>query len=88
MSAFTLFMSLAIAAAAVYVVCSMRIVHESQKRNVKINFFLLRLLLPKYASQYQELTKRETGKGGRLYYSWLASINAALIFFVIGLLLR
>jgi len=41
MNAFILFMSLAIAAAVVYVVFSMLIVHELQKRNVKINFIFL-----------------------------------------------
>jgi hypothetical protein len=79
MNAFILFMSLAIAAAVVYVVFSMLIVHDLQKRNVKINFFLLRLFLPKYANQYKEMTQRETGKVGPLFYGWIVSINAALV---------
>jgi hypothetical protein len=81
-------MSLAIAAVAIYVVFSMLIVHELQKRNVKINFFLLRLFLLKYANQYKEMTQRETGKVGTLFYGWIVSINAALIFAILGLVLR
>lgn len=88
MNAFILFMSLAIAAAAIYVVFSMLIVHELQKRNVKINFFFLRLFLLKYANQYKEMTRRETGKVGPLFYGWLVSINAALVFVILGLVLR
>ena len=88
MNAFTLFMSLAIAAAVVYVVFSMLIVHELQKRNVKINFILLRLFLFEYMNQYKEMTKRETGKVGPLFYGAIVSINAALVFVILGLLLR
>jgi hypothetical protein len=88
MNAFILFMSLAIASAMVYAVFSMLIVHELQKRNVKINFFFLRLFLLKYANQYKEMTRRETGKVGTLFYGWLVSINAALVFAIIGLVLR
>lgn len=88
MNMFILFMSLAIAGAAIYVVFSMLIVRELQKRNVKINFFLLRLFLFKYANQYKEMTQRETGEVGPLFCGWLVSINAALVFAIIGLVLR
>lgn len=88
MDAFIIFMSLAIDAAVVYAVFSMLIVRELQKRNVKINFFLLRLFLLKYANQYKTMTQRETGKAGSLFYGWLVSINAALVFAIIGLVLR
>ena len=88
MNMFILFMSLAIAAAVIYVVFSMLIVRELQKRNVKIRFVFLRLFLLKYANQYKEMTQRETGKVGSLFYGWLVSINAALIFVILGLVLR
>ena len=88
MNAFILFMSLAIAAAVIYVVFSMLIVRELQKRNVKINFFFLRLFLLKYANQYKQITLQETGKVGSLFYGWLVSINAALVFVILGLVLR
>ena len=88
MDVFILFMSLAIAAAAIYVVFSMLIVRELQKRNVKISFVFLRLFLLKYVNQYKEMTQQETDKVGPLFYGWLVSINAALFFVILGLVLR
>jgi hypothetical protein len=77
-------MSLAIAAAVVYVVFSMLIVHELQKRDVKINFVLLRLFLLKYANQYKQITLQETGKVGSLFYGWIVSINATWVLALCG----
>jgi hypothetical protein len=88
MNAFDLFMSLTVVSAAIYVVFSMLIVRELRKRNVKINFFFLRLFLLKYANQYRQITLQETGKVGSLFYGWIVSINAALVFVIIGLVLR
>lgn len=88
MNAFTLFMSLALAAVVVNIVFSMLIVHELQKRNMKINFFFLKLYLPKYAHQYKQISLQETGKVGSLFYGWLVSINAAWILAIIGLVSR
>lgn len=88
MNMFILFMSLAIASVVIYVVFSMLIVHELRKRNVKINIVFLRLFLLKYAHQYKEMTQMETGRVGPLFYGWIMSINAALVFAVIGLVLR
>lgn len=88
MNASLLFFATALASVAINVVFSMLIVVELQKRKVKINFFLLRLLLPKYAQQYQQITLQETGKVGALFYGWVASINAAWMSAVIGFVLR
>ena len=70
------------------IVLSIMIVHEVSKRGVKINFFLLRLLIIKYISQYKELTKKETGKVGPLYYPCILSYQAALVFAVLYLIAR
>ena len=88
MNMFILFMSLALVSVIVYIVFSMLIVHELQKRKVKINFFFLKLYLPKYVHQYKQISLQETGKVGLLFYGWLVSINAALAFAIIGLVLR
>ncbi len=88
MNAFILFMSLALAAVVVNIVFSMLIVRELQKRNMKINFFFLKLYLPKYAHQYKQITLQETGKVGSLFYGWLMSINAAWVLAIVGLVLR
>jgi hypothetical protein len=88
MNAFILFMLLALTAVVLNIVFSMLIVHELQKRNVKINFFFLKLYLPKYAHQYSQISLQETGKVGALFYGWLVSINAAWILAVIGLIVK
>lgn len=71
-----------------YVVFSMMIVHELSKRGVKINYFLLRLLLIRYISQYKQITLKETGKIGPLYYPCVVSVNLALVLAIAGLVLR
>lgn len=72
---------------AMNIICSILIIGELRKREVKINFFLLRLLLPKYVHQYREITRQETGKTGILFPVWIISINAALITCILGILL-
>ncbi len=57
-----------------------------QKRKVPVSFIWLRLMAPKYAMQYKEITRVETGKVGSLYYQWIVSINLALVFFVIAVI--
>ncbi len=79
-------MSLVSVAAAV--IFSIMIVNEVSKRGVKINFFLLRLLIIKYIHQYKQMTREETGKVGPLYYPCILSYNLALVFAITGLLLR
>ena len=88
MNIFYLFMYSAIFFALIFVVVSIIIVSELQKRDVKINFFLLRLLLPKYVNQYKKITKNETGKVGALFYYWIISINVALVFVIVGMIFK
>ena len=85
---FELFMVLGLICGVVNVVLSMVIVSELQKRDVKINFFLIRLLLPKYVHQYKSITLQEQGRVGGLFYGWIFSINGALVFVLAGLITR
>jgi len=71
-----------------HVVFSMMIIHEVSKRGVKINIPLLRLYIIKYANQYRQFTKEETGKVGSLFYLWIISINTALVCVLIALALH
>lgn len=71
-----------------YVVFSIMIVDEISKRGVKVNFFLLRLYLIKYINQYKQLTLKETGKVGPLYYPCVGSICLAFVLAIAGLILR
>jgi len=70
------------------VVFSLMIVHEVSKRGVKINFILLKLHLIKYICQYKQLTRKERGKVGRLYYLCVGSYVMALAFVIIYLIAR
>ncbi len=63
-------------------ISSMAIIDYLSKRGVKINYFLLRLMIIPYADRYRKLTKQEDGKTGRLYYVWLGSVNMALVCFI------
>jgi hypothetical protein len=71
-----------------YVIFAMMIVGELSKRGIKINYFLLRLLIIKYISQYKQITLKETGKVGPLYYPCIASVSLALVLAIAGVVLK
>ena len=79
--------SVAVAAAFYHVVATILIYANLRRRGVAVNFLLLRLFAPKYASQYKRLTTEETGHTGPLFYHWVASINVALVAAVTGMLM-
>jgi len=66
-----------------FIVLAMMMVHEVSKRGVKVNFLLIRLYIFKYMHQYKELTRKETGKVGPLFFPCIASINLALVLAVL-----
>ena len=70
------------------VVSSIVIISYISRRGVKINYFLLKLLILKYVHDYYKITKEESGKPGPWFYSYITSMNLALIFVVIGIILR
>ncbi len=88
MNFFHLFLYLAILCVLFNVVITMLIISELQKRKIKINFFLLRLYIPKYVHQYKKITLEETGKVGSLYYWCVGSINLAWILAMVGFIFR
>ena len=71
---------------AINIILTMIIITRLQKRNVKINYFLLRMLYPKYVHQYKNLIVQETGQIPSIFYGWLISINVAAVCAVAGLL--
>jgi hypothetical protein len=81
-------LALAIVFAGLFVIFSIMIVNEVSKRGIKINFFLLRLYIIKYIHQYKQITKKETGKIGPLYYPCIVSVNLALVCAIAGLILK
>jgi hypothetical protein len=88
MEAIVLFVTLAPLCIVWYLVSSIFIVNALQQRQVKINWFPLRMLLPSYAGRHRKLTREETGKTGLLFYHWIISINGTLVFAIITLLFK
>ncbi len=69
------------------IVLSILIMRELEKRGIKTSILLARFLIPKYVHQYKEITKKETGYAGAMFYYWIISINLSALTAVIGLIL-
>ena len=82
------FFILAIISAICSIVISVMIASFLSKHGIKINYVLLRLYILKYIRQYRKLTVEENGKPGNLFYAFIVSINLALVFATIGIVLR
>ena len=51
----------------VFLVSGIRMVCWLREKSVKINYFLIRFFIYKYAEQYKRMTLQETGRIGPLY---------------------
>ena len=71
----------------VFVTLAMMMVHEVSKRGVKISFLWLRLYIIKYMHLYKQMSKKETGKTGPLFYPCIIAINMALVLAVVYFLI-
>ena len=82
-------LGIAIVSALCGVASAVMIAGALQRRGVKINWVWLRLLiLSKYLGRYREVTRQETGRTGPLFYSYVISMNLALVTAIVGLALR
>jgi hypothetical protein len=81
------FLVLAIVSAFWGVVSSVVIATSLSKRGVKINYIFLRVLILKYIHQYRKITIQENGRPGPWFYSFVVSMNLALIFGIAGIVL-
>ena len=70
------------------VVSSIAITSYLSKKGHKINYLFLRVLILKYLHQYSKITKEETGKAGGWFWSYIVSMNLALLFALIGLIIK
>jgi len=84
----TLFFALAIVSALSGVVSSIVITSFLSRRGVKINFLFIRVLILKYIHQYRKIRLQEIGKPGPWFYSYIISMNLALVFTVVGIVLK
>lgn len=88
MTASTALLAIALAGVGWGIVSTIMIVSSLQKRGIRINFFLLRIMIIKHVGQYRAITREETGRTGPWYYSFVASMNLALVCTIVGLVLR
>lgn len=84
----TIFVGISVIAVAWYVTTTILIYDVLRRRNVGVSFLFLRVLILKYVSQYKEITLKERGKVGPLFYHWIISINIALVSAILILLTR
>jgi len=83
-----LFFMLAILSAAWGIVSAIAIASFLSKRGIKINFLFFRILVLKYIHQYHKITMQENGKSGPWFYSYIISMNLALAFAIVGIVLK
>lgn len=84
----TLFFILALIGVTAGVTAIIMIASFLSRRGIKINYLLFRVLIPKYVQQYREITVAETGKPGRLFYSFIAAWSLALLFAIVAMILE
>jgi len=58
------------------------------ERGTKINYFLYRLYVIKYVNRYKQITEAENGEPGPWFYSFIVSMNFALMSSIVGLLFK
>ncbi len=83
-----LFFVLAFLSVAWGVVSSIVIASFVSRRGIKINFLFFRILMLKYIHQYHKITTQENGKAGPWFYSYIISMNLALVCAIVGLVFK
>jgi len=58
------------------------------RHGIKINYLFLRVLIFKYVRQYRKITIEEIGKPGPLFYMFITTWNLALLFAIVGVILK
>ena len=69
-----------------YTVSTILIFNELRKRGQKASFLFLNIMAPIYAYRYKAVTIKETGRAGRLFYSWVVSINLTLLLALLAII--
>ncbi len=83
-----LFLILAILCGLWGVVSIIAIASYLSKHNIKINIVFFRVLALKYLSQYHEINRKESGKTGPWFYSYVVSMNLAFLLAIFGIILK
>jgi len=82
------FLGIAIASVIWGIVSAIAMASYVARRGHKVSLLFLRLLIFKYIHQYSEITTQENGKPGAWFYSYITSMNLALICAIIGVVLK
>ena len=82
-----IFLVLAVICAAVGVGLMIAMTSAVQARGEKVNWVLLRLFVLNYIHEYRIVTIKETGRAGPLFYPFVISMNLALVFAILGIVL-
>jgi len=72
----------------VSIVSSIAVTAYVAERGIKINYFLWRIMIFEYFNQYVAITKKETGKPGIWYYTFMVAMVLTFTFVVIGIALK
>ena len=83
-----LFLSIALISVGWGIVSMIAITNFVAERGTKINFFLYRIYVIKYVSQYKRITEKENGRPGPWFYSFVVSMNLTWVLAIIGFVLK
>jgi hypothetical protein len=83
-----LFLGLALLSVAWGIVSSIVIASYLSRKGIKINLLFFRILVLKYIHQYHRITRQENGRPGPWFYSYIVSMNLALVCAIAGLIFR
>ncbi len=70
------------------VVSSIKMASFLSQRGTRINLLFFKIMVLKYVSQYCRMTRQENGRPGPWFYSYILSMNLALVLVIIGLVVR
>jgi len=82
------FLVLAILSALWGVMSSIIIVSLLSKHGIRINYIFFRVLMLEYIHQYRKITVQESDRTGPWFYSFVISMNLALVLTITGMVLR
>jgi hypothetical protein len=82
------FLVLTLFSAAVGVISAVAASAYVARRGKKIDYFLWRIMIFRYFTEYRLLSVNETGRIGPWYYTFIASMALAFVFAVAGIVLK
>ncbi len=84
-----LFLAIAILSIIVFLWATIMIYSFLRDRSEKLeSFIFINFFIFRYINKYKTITIRETGRIGYLYYLWIISINTALFFACLSLIIK